>query len=95
MKKPKFPSHVRITSKVTYEVLFNDQFKDDTQVGEARLDDKQIIIKKDQSNTELLKTFIHEVVHTMSHEYEIGLTESQVQKLELSIYKYLRLNNLL
>ena len=83
----------RITSKIEYETLFIDKFpNDDTQVGECRLDTKQIILKQNQSPTEMLKTYFHECIHAASEEYKLNLTEKQVSGLEEAVYKFLRLN---
>ena len=95
VKTPILPSHIRVTSKVTYEVLFTDTFKDESVVGEMRKDARQIVIKNGQSNKELISTYIHEVLHVLSDENDVKLTESQVGKLELAIYRFLRLNGIL
>lgn len=96
LKTPNIPSKFRITSKVDYEVLFVNEFpKDNTQVGEMRPQEKQIVIKNGQSNSELISTTIHEIFHCFSEEYNIGLTEKQVEKLEQATYRFLRLNGVL
>ena len=89
------PSRVRITKDVTYEVVSIDDFKDPGQLGEMRPVEKQIVIKSGQSLTETLKTFIHETIHAASNEDDINLTETQVRKLEDSIFRILKLNNFL
>lgn len=88
----KIPNRVRITSKVEYEVLFVEEFKDGQTLGECRSDVKQIVINKNQSDTEARKTFIHETIHAIDSEEDIKLTEKQVRKLEDGIYRVLRLN---
>lgn len=90
------PSSVRITSKVTYEIVFIEAFPDPKQVGECRLGEhKQIVIKSGQSPTETFLTCLHEISHSLSDEYGIGLTESQVLKLERALFNILKLNKLL
>ncbi len=91
------PNKVRITKDVTYEVLFTNEFlTDDSQLGEARFNTKQILIKHGQSPTECFKTFLHEVFHAISFESpDMNLTENQVRKLEDSVFRLLKLNNIL
>ena len=94
--RSKIPSRVRVTKKVTYEILFVDEFKDNSQVGECRPEEKQILIKNNISDTETFKTFIHEVMHSLSFETKkLNLTEGQVEKLEEGIFRLLKLNKLL
>lgn len=87
----KIPSKIQITPKVSYEILWTDAFTDDKVVGETRFEQKQIVLKKGQSNKELILTLIHECFHAISFEYHISLTESQVQKLEKATYYLLKL----
>lgn len=94
--KELIPSKVRITQKVSYEVLYVDEFPDPRDVGECRPTEKQIVIKNGQSDTETYKTFLHELFHSFSFEYQgLNLTENQVQKLEEAFYRYQRLNKLI
>ena len=94
MAKPKvkIPPRVRVTAKRDYEVLFVDDFKDGKTLGECRYDPPQIVIKTGQSDRETIKTFIHEMVHAIDAETGVGLTETQVRKLEEGIYRAMRLN---
>lgn len=91
------PSQVRITSKVTYEVVWCDNFpNDEHQVGECRPDTKQIVIKTGQSPTEAFKTFLHEVLHAISLETDgMNLTEKQVRLLEDGLFRVGKLNKVL
>jgi hypothetical protein len=96
LKRVAIPNSVRITPKVTYEVLFSDEISSGPDImGEMRPVEKQIIIKNGQSNTELVKTFIHELIHALSDENDVGMTETQVRKMETAVYKFLRLNGAL
>lgn len=93
--KDLIPPKVRITSKVSYEVLFVDEFSNPRTLGECRYDAKQIVIKNGLSDTENYKTYLHELFHAFSFEYPgLELTEKQVQKLEEAMYRYERLNNI-
>lgn len=96
LKKVAIPNSVRITADVAYEVLFSDEISSGPDImGEMRPVEKQIIIKNGQSQTELVKTFIHEVIHALSDENDIRMTESQVRKMETAVYRFLRLNGAL
>jgi hypothetical protein len=93
--KPNIPNSIRITAKVSYEIVYVDSFKDETILGEMRPDMRQIVLKNGQSNTELTKTFIHECLHAIADENGVVLTESQVGSLEHAVYRFLRLNGYL
>lgn len=94
--KALIPSQVRITRTLSYEVLFVDTFIDPHQVGECRHQEKQIVIKNGQSDTEFYKTYLHELFHAMSFEYPaMNLTEKQVRLLEEAFYRYERLNKII
>lgn len=93
--KDLIPPKVRITSKVSYEVLFVDEFPNPRTLGECRPNEKQIVLKNGQSDTEIYKSYVHELFHSFSFEYPgLNLTEKQVQKLEEAMYRYERLNNI-
>jgi len=80
--KESIPSKVYITPKIFYSVLWVSEFKDETQVGECRANEKQIILKMNEDSKDTVSTFIHEVVHAQNFEYNIKLTERQVIALE-------------
>ena len=94
--KDLIPSTTRITSKVSYEVVFIDNFPDEKQVGECRQNPSQIVIKNGESDTETWATYIHEVLHALSFEYgeKNPLTETQVLWLEKAVKNFIRLNKL-
>src|SRR5258708_2712337 len=90
------PSSIRVTAKVAYELLWLKEFpKDPNQLGECRPTEKQIVINLNQTDIERLKCIIHECYHMLDLENEIGLTETQVLKLEEATYKFLKLNKII
>lgn len=92
-KYPAIPSHIRITSKRDYEVTYIENFKDsDTQLGECRWEPPQIVVKVNQPAGEKVSTVLHEVIHAVDFEHDIGLTEKQVLKLERAFFRMLKLN---
>jgi hypothetical protein len=94
--KDNIPSKVRITSKVSYEVVFIDSFPDENQLGECRYYEKQIVLKNGLSDSETWSVFIHEIIHGISFEYgeKTALTETQVLWLEKGLKNFIRLNKL-
>ena len=91
----KIPSHIQVTKKARYEVVWTDGFLDPNVMGETRFDPNQIVIKNNLSPKETVTTYIHEVIHAISNEYDVGLTETQVRALEKSLYYVLKNDNML
>lgn len=80
------PSKIKIGKNV-YEVLWISEFlHDQTQLGESRFGElRQIIINKNQPIKEAVHTYWHEIIHAISEEYEVGMTEKQVLAFEKSL----------
>lgn len=89
------PSRIKI-GKSVYQILWVDEFpKDKRQLGETNFHgDKRIIIKLGQSNKEAVHTYWHEVLHAISEEFDVGLTEKQVLRLEKSLSSVIKSDNL-
>lgn len=79
------PSRIEIAPKKWYEVVHVSDFKDPETVGETRFDPNQIALKTGMTPFQCYSTFLHEVLHAMSEEYNIALTENQVLKLERAL----------
>lgn len=92
--KNSIPSHIKI-KKVEYEILYTDDFKDGKTLGETRLDAKQILLKTNESDKETFHTYVHELLHAVSEEYRVGLTEKQVRALEKSLQDWIKPANIL
>jgi len=88
------PSRVRITTKISYEVVWVDTFDCPKTLAECRYTDKQIAIKKGLSLSLTEKCFIHEVTHAIDFETKLGLTHKQIYRLDSILHKFMRLNNL-
>lgn len=91
----KIPSHIKITNRVSYELVYIPDFRDGKTLGETRFDTKQIVIKAGQTPIETAKVIIHEVFHALALENEFDLSEKQVLALEEATYSFLRLNKIL
>lgn len=92
--KSLIPNKVQF-KKAVYEILYTDNFLDGKTLGETRFNPHQIVLKTNESDKETFHTYIHECLHAASNEYEIGLTEGQVRKLEKSIQDWLKPGNIL
>ena len=92
----KLPSKFRIKARVSYEVLFADEIRNHPEcVGISDPNTRQVIFKKVQSDTSLLQSAIHEVLHCFEYEYDIKLSHESVYKLEEAIFKFITLNKLI
>jgi hypothetical protein len=60
-----------------------------------RPDDKQILIEQGNKPKLTTTTYFHEVAHAFSHEYDIGLTETQILKIEKALHYILKEGNIL
>lgn len=91
-KRANLPTHLRVTRKRTYETLHVETFVNPEILGETRFEPAQIVLKKGQSASEEVSTYLHEAYHAMCHEENIKLTETQVLKLEKATVRMFRLN---
>lgn len=90
----RIPPSVHTGKKDRFEVVYVDSFSAPDTVGETRFNPKQIALKNGQSPRELVLTYLHEVIHAVDHTHEIGLTETQVRKLERALIPILKEANL-
>lgn len=88
----KIPPRIRVKANVTYEILWVDSFKDESQMGECDDVKKQIIIRKGLGKRASYYTFLHELIHAIDMENKFGLTEAQVNGLEVEFNRVSRLN---
>lgn len=79
------PTKVQIASKNHYEVLLIKDFHGEDTYGEARYAEKQIVLRSDLGPKIMTETFYHEVLHALSEEHNIGLTEEQVLHFESTL----------
>lgn len=93
----KIPHKIRITQKVTYDIVWVDRFDDPNQLGWCCEVRKQICIKKGMSRADTLETFNHEVLHAIEFEYEIPskvLTHRAIYALQKPLTNISILNNM-
>lgn len=83
--KSNIPTNFKIKNGVKYETVYIGELDAGATVGEARLDDKLIVLSSKMSPKQTVSTFYHELIHVISHEYNADLTEKQVLAIEASI----------
>ncbi len=88
------PNRVQVSNTVYYEILWTDEFKQHDIMGEARHDMKQIVILKNLSPKETVKTYMHEIAHVFSDHYKFSMTERQVLFFEKCLTYTLKSGNI-
>lgn len=88
----RIPPWVKVAPKVDYEVLYAKRFKDGNHVGETRFRSRQIVIQDGHSAFKTVEIYLHELLHAVSQEHNVGLTETQILQLEKA-FKYLLTKN--
>lgn len=90
----RIPQTVQVSRKGKYEVLWTDLIREDHRtMGETRFSPNQIVLRNGQTYKEGVSTYLHELIHAVSNEYDVGLTETQVMKLEKAVYYMLKQGN--
>jgi hypothetical protein len=89
----RIPSKVQLTKQASYEIVWVDSFNNEDILGETRFGKSQIAIKKGMSPKLTVTTYLHEVLHGISAEHGIDLTEKQVLAFESAFYYLLKNNN--
>lgn len=91
------PSKVQIAPKIFYDVVWQKEITDtkgNHLYGLTDLTNRVITIKMDMTPRLTVETYIHEITHAVSEEFNLGLTENQVLKIEHAIPFLLKGNNL-
>jgi hypothetical protein len=87
------PPRVRITARTSYDVVFQDRIADDDKcMGLCDFDKRTIYLASGLSESERLKTFVHECLHALSVEHGFDLPHRTVYALEECLVKFLKLN---
>lgn len=89
----RIPPSVKI-GKRTYEIVWVDEFMGVPKLGETRFDKPQIALLIKQTPKQAVSTYLHEVLHAVSFEENVNLTENQVLALEKSLLYVLKTDNL-
>lgn len=92
--KRRIPHTVQIRNKISYEILWAEQMVTPDNLGETRFNERQIIIKRGMTDKLTVVTYLHELLHALSYEYDINLTESQVLACEKFFLYILKNDNI-
>jgi hypothetical protein len=87
------PPKVHLGRGIHYEVCWLDKNDERDLLGETRFDVRQIVIRLEMSAKDTVVTYLHELAHAVSGEYELNLTETQILKLEAAFYYILKSSN--
>lgn len=85
----KIPNSIRITSRVSYQVVWVEGFELD---GECCSDSRQIRIRMGMSEKLTLETLIHEILHALEFEHKIPIPHKVIHQLEGAVLRVLKLN---
>ena len=89
----KIPPKVRVKARVFYNVVWQEIIDDKPDcLGLCDPNARTITIKLGQSDTETVKTFIHELIHAIEAEYETPIPHKITYTLEEGVFKVLKLN---
>lgn len=80
-----YPKVLRL-KEFLWKISLVKRIKGKSNVGECDFNSRIIRVKKDLSISDSFSTLLHEYVHSIDHEYEVGLTHDQVYRLEKAIH---------
>lgn len=90
----KINNRIQVAKNTFYEVVWIAYSEDNKNFGETRFDPPQIVIEQGHSEKSTVETYLHEILHAISEEYDVGLTETQVRKLEKALSYVLKPGNI-
>ncbi len=96
-KKLKLPSKIKLSNKISYDVLFSECIGTDLgQCQKCHCESvRQIVINPKQPHSEQVKTLIHEVLHAIEIEANEPVPHKYIELFEFGLYEVLRLNKLI
>ena len=83
---------LRLKHNRTWSFYLVKKVDDANNHGECDPNKKIMLVRASKSQTCTHFNAVHEILHALSDEYEINLTEKQVEKLEKAIRSLYRLN---
>lgn len=95
--KKQIPSRIMIARKKWYDVVWSTNltnYQGKQLYGATSQDPPVITIQTGMSPKLTVITYLHELAHALSFEYDLDLTEKQIQKLEKSFYYLLKDKNI-
>jgi hypothetical protein len=87
-RKTQYPTKIRV-HKAEYSIAFVDQIEGRSTLGLCDFERKIIFIRNRQKSKDTLKTFIHELLHAIEHEFDLTMQHDLIYKLEDPIFQVL------
>jgi len=88
----KLPFRIRYERYKSYGVSMVSAFLNPDDIGSCDPNTKEIKIKAGLSDRLTVSSLTHEIIHLINFERDLGLTESQVEALEIGLFKVLDMN---
>lgn len=85
------PQSIQVLGK-TYAVEFVDKVDDKDSFGEHEMSTQKIKIKNEQHHESSRETLLHEVIHAVEEQLDLGMKEKQVHGLAVGLFQVLREN---
>lgn len=85
----KLPKSIKVGDEI-YQIKFRKLIRCGLGPGVVGLtdpNDRIIYLKRGQTSSELMTTFIHEILHAINFEYEIKIKHKLIYNLEGCIYQ--------
>lgn len=88
------PNKIQVSKNHHYNIYWEKPDKSQDYVGQTFYNKSYITLVESTNHKELIKTYLHEVAHAISGEYDLNLTENQIKKLESALYYVLKPDNI-
>lgn len=89
----KIPAKIKIRGRVFYQVVWSEVIKDNPDtMGLAEPNERTIYLKLGMSESETMKTLLHELIHAIEFEWDQPIPHKITYTLEEGIWKILKLN---
>lgn len=83
---------IRISKKTKYKITLGNLPR--LVWGQCDSEKKEITLKRLLNNSNLATTLIHELIHAIDFDKQIGLSEAQTLKLEAGLFEFFRVNKI-
>lgn len=86
------PCTVRVMGK-TYSIQYVEKVDEKDSLGEHELHVQVIKIRENQHAESKRETLLHELVHAIDEQLDLGMKEHQVHRLAIGLFQVLREND--
>jgi len=87
------PHEILIKGKrIKIVMVDTDEFYEDDHLGEAHYDEREVLIKRNLSPKEAIKTILHELLHFIDYYYDLKLKHQNIYDLEEPLYQLMSKN---